>query len=455
MKLHIKKTFNNVIDEFDPTSFIYVTGTAMASSLLHTFPFPAYWLRVCSYIMFALGVLIFFYFHIIGTLQLLKYIRTRNIKGFFNKQFMNFDTNVFWGIYIIAFTGLINYLIQLSENELLHLKSGKGMIIFIYVLWWLDLSAALFVTWGITFINWRIACNPSGLGKHANCKQKILSDNFKSSLFLSVIPIVVVAASGGLLAGSKLFLETVNRNNQLLIIVITLLLWTHVFTFVIVVLALFYLNLYINKLPPANAVFSLFIVLGPLGMGGFGILLITKNIQTYVNIHYPLSAQSQVTLTLEDVTKIAVPWAFRIVGLVFSLLELTTGFFFTIISVLSVLSYIRISNKANRSTIVPLYQYHKGWWTLAFPCGSMALGVKEIYEQYNPYTPIDAIRIISVIYYGSSIVWCIVCLLGSLRYQILPFVFQIFGYDGTNLSLIKHKSKIQLYKSSLEKAGSD
>lgn len=419
------KTINKVVWHFEPFSFIMVMGTGMASDLMFSFAYPARWLRICSYIMFAIACLLFIFLQIFALIHMFYYSNKFSWSAYFNHYYRNLMHNVFWGTYPMGLVTIINFLTNLSQvKSIISGKTAENLMIFIYLLWWYDLVVSLFTAWFISFLIWQdyYYYTENYSDKYPIDididRQNLATKNLKSTLLLNVIPLVVVTASGALFTMTGLFTKTFNRNIQLLTIVICLLVWLHAILFVGILVSIFFWNLYVNKLPKMQQVFTMFLVLGPFGQGAFGILLITNNIKLYVEKYYPLTTN----LNESNLLIITIPWCFKIFGIICAFALLSMGYFFTIISFVSLVSYINTKEQNNKGKHITILHFHKGFWGMTFPMGTMALGSNEVYVQYNQYVPLGAFRVIAVIYSIISIVWVLICLAGSFYTKVLPYL---------------------------------
>ncbi|CCC71183.1 hypothetical protein NCAS_0G02960 [Naumovozyma castellii] len=409
---------HRVIRHFEPYLFVMVMGTGISADILYSFPYPAQWLKICSYIMFAIASLLFIFLQIFCIIHLIWYIKKKSFKEYYDFYFRNMSHNVFWGTYPMGIITLLNYLHNLAENELSHTAHSRRIMIFVYAIWWYDLFISLLIAWGITFLIWQSYYSKNDNDNTEDLLLTTASTNLKSVLILAVVPLVVAASSAGLFTMKDLFARTFNRNIQLLTLVITALLWLHALIFVFILITIYFWSLYVNKLPAMSQVFTLFLVLGPLGQGSFGILLLTDNIKVYVEKYYPQptgqNLQQAILLT-------AIPWSFKIIGLSLALALQSMGYFFTIICFVSICSYctteIQDDDTGKKSRI---YSFHKGFWAVTFPMGTMSLGSTEIHVQYEQFVPLSAFRVIGTIYAAVCILWTILCLLGTTYLYIWP-----------------------------------
>ncbi|KAH3901141.1 TDT family transporter SCDLUD_002623 [Saccharomycodes ludwigii] len=411
----------SLIDEFAPFWFVTVMGTGISSSILHEFPYPAKWLRICSYIMFAICCLLFLIFQTAVFLNMYRviYVKRLGVLKYVQRYFVSIPNNLFWGTYAMGFCTIINYMYILASNEASHsYKQSKNLIIAVYVLWWVDVTISLGTAWVITFLCWKYT------------HQDLLSKNLQSFLLLPIIPIVVVSSSSGQFTMSELFTQHFNRNIQLLTLVITALLWLHAIALVFLVLSVYFWNLYINGIPDIMRVFTCFLCIGPMGQGSYGVQLLSDNILKYIKKYHANTGDER-----EYLSVLAVGYSFKVFGLILALLLMSCGIFFTFYSFASIASYYNtiplfnsnLNTSANENRI---YHYHKGWWAMTFPLGTMALSTKEIWIQYDRVAPIGAFRVLSVIYSGLCVISTIFCLLGCLKIYVYQWI-KDYNYHTT------------------------
>ena len=416
------KTIQKVVWHFEPFSFVMVMGTGIASDILYTFPYPARWLRICSYILFAIACLLFIFLQAFALCHMFWYARQYSWHRYFNHYYRNLMHNVFWGTYPMGLVTIINFLTSLAQNrDAMSHGNGRRVMVLIYLLWWYDITVSMLTAWGISFLIWQDYYYTEDIANKypvGTDRQKIATQNLKSTLLMNVIPLVVGTACGALFTMTPLFADTFNRNIQMLTMTVCMLLWLHAILFVGILVTLFFWNLYVNKLPRVQQVFTMFLVLGPLGQGAFGILLMTDNVKRYVELYYPQPSLTQPLPDAAAVLTIAVPWCFKIAGLLIALALLGMGYFFTIISFVAIASYMRTRDAAQPS----VFRFHKGFWAMTFPMGTMALGSREVWDQYGQVAHIGAFRVISAIYSVICVLWVCLCLAGSAYTKGMPYV---------------------------------
>lgn len=411
-KKYVKMSmFNRFIGQFDPYNFIFNMGIGMSSDLLYEFPYPARWLRICSYIMFAINVLLFIFQQMMFLMHIVYFSRKYSKREYFNKYFRNVSKNVFWGTYPMGLVTIINYINNLAEHFYSQgrIVVAKRILRLVYVLWWYDIIVSVLIAWGVTFIIWQNYYFQDGLGPYRFKSEKMAAEHMKSVLLLAIIPMVVATSSISIFIMSDLSTLALTRNIQLLSMIIATLIWLHAIIFVFILIGIYFWSLYIFKIPPMSQVFTMFLVLGPMGQGAYGILLLTNNVNKYTQTYYTSTISNN---SNNNILLIAVPWCFKIMGLLISMALLSMGYFFTIITIVAIISYSRSKYPGVKGPgkTTRIYHYHQGFWGMTFPMGTMSLGSNEIFNQYNEFVPVGAFRVIGTIYAVVSVLWTLYCL---------------------------------------------
>lgn len=405
------------VKPFRPFFFIMVMGSGISSNILHSFPYEAHWLRICSYIMFGFTSSLFAVLQIVSVMNFIQFLRNECWSAYYTLYFKDLRHNVFWGTYPMGLATIINYIYLLASNELADTVHARRLIIAVYVLWWIDFAISLMTAWGISFIIWKKHYYKEEASSYGSNQARMMRENLQSVLLLPVIALVVASSSSGMFTMSSLFREAFNRNIQLMTLTVTALIWFQAILLVMFIISMYLWNLYVNKIPELKAIFTMFILIGPMGQGSLGCLLLSNNISIYITTCYPLVPTDSLD---SRIVKLSVAWAFKVFGILISLSLIASGIFFTIMSFVSAASYF---NTAASSGGGPkIHQFHIGWWAITFPLGTMALGTNEFFRQYNPYVPMGAFKVISCIYSVMCIGSTIWCLIGSLVLYFPQFI---------------------------------
>lgn len=426
-----------LVRNFEPFMFVMVMAFGITSALLYEYPYPGRWLKICSYITFAICALLFVAFQLMAVVHCIVYSRERGFGVYFDIYFRGLNHNATWGMYPIALFTMVNYMSSLANEEALGTKSERPLMVFSYALWWYGLLCSLFTAWMIPWLTWQRYYFPGGIKQDENPREKMVSSQLKTALVLPIVPLVVASSSSGDWIVSAAFENTFNRNTQLITFVVTLLSWFHAMPLVAVIVTIFIWNLYVNKLPAMGQVFSLFLIIGPLGQGSFGILRIAKDFQIYVDTYYSPNYPTNVeSLQRKALLIYMLPWMARIISFVLGIMLIALGFYFTFIAFVSIASYIKTTEASpnGNETELRLYHFHKGWFSMTFPMGTMALGTGELYAQYNDYMPLSAFRVISAIYAALCIIWTLACTLGTLYFSVLPAIQENMSHSASKSS---------------------
>lgn len=432
-----------IANHFDPFLFVMVMATGISANILHNFPYEARWLRYCSYPMFGLASLLFICLQLLQALHMILYIRRKSFKNYFDEYFRSTTHNVFWGTYPMGLITILNYIVALTNNEVKSLKIGRRLMMLVYVLWWYDVIVCLLCAWGISFLIWQRFNTSINGSDYRSLNEKVSRENLNCVLVLLIVPMFVASSSSSNFVMTDLFAALFDRNIQLMVLTITALIWLHALIFILIVITIVFWSLYVNKIPPMRQIFTMFLLLGPMGQASYGILLLTEDVRKYVAEYYPVPT----TVSDETILLLAIPWCFKIVGLLLALALLAMGYFFTVIGFLSLLSCCRRTAEIEQNgqlRVVRLYSFHRGWFAMTFPMGTMSLGSTFVWQHYNQFVPLLTFRVLGAIYGAICIIWTITCITGVLCTSILPRItpFGMFmNHDDSRTEMSTVNSK--------------
>ncbi|KAJ5493435.1 Sulfite efflux pump SSU1, partial [Penicillium diatomitis] len=288
-------------------------GTGIVSILLNTLPYNARWLYYLSIIVFVLNVVLF---TMILATTLLRYVLYPEI---FRVMLNHPVQSLFLGTFPMGLATLINMFCFVCVPSW-----GTGAAYFIWAIWIFDAVVSILVAIGIPFL---LTTNKSS------------SDlsSMTAAVLLPIVSCVVAAASGAIVA-------EVLPNAQLALatILASYVLWGIGVPFAFMVICVYLQRLIFHKLPPKAMLVSVFLPLGPLGQGGFGIQRLGKVSQKVfpqTNTFGPntgdifYSVGSMIGLLM---------WAFGLVWLTFAIATLL---------------------------VTKKFPFNMGWWALTFPLG--------------------------------------------------------------------------------------
>lgn len=156
---------------------------------------------------------------------------------------------------------------------------------------------------------------------------------------LPIVATIVAAASGGIVA------EVLpNPHHALWTIIVSYVLWGTGVPLAMAVLVIYFQRLTVHKLPPREVIVSVFLPLGPLGQGGFGIMQLGKVAShIFPETHTLAMAGSnagEILYVMGWLTAL-IMWGFGIVWLFFALASISRSKF----------------------------PFNMGWWGFTFPLG--------------------------------------------------------------------------------------
>lgn len=209
---------------------------------------------------------------------------------------------------------------------------GPGLIYVAWAIWWVDVLVSMATCISMPFIVMH--------------RHRPELHGITAALLLPIVPAVVAAASGGILA------EVIpNKNHAFATLITSYVLWGIGESFSACVLALYFHRLCIHSLPAREVIVSVFLPIGPLGQGGFGIQqlgLVAKKLLPHTTA-FPAAEASGFdageVLYVTGVLLALFMWGFSLVWLSFALVSLVT---------------------------THQFPFNMGWWGFTFPLGVLA-----------------------------------------------------------------------------------
>jgi tellurite resistance protein TehA-like permease len=238
--------WRKVVLNFTPSWFAATMGTGIASILLHNLPYNGDWLYWLSVIVFCLNVGLFCTFLAISIL------RYTMFRGLFMTMIRHPVQSLFCGTFPMGLATIVNMVVFVCVEHW-----GPWAVTLAWTLWWIDVVIAVATCMWLPFVIMHI--HRSELSK------------MTAAWLLPIVATIVAAASGGIVA------EVLpNPQHQVWTVVVSYVLWGTGFPLAMVVLVVYFLRLTIHRLPPREVIVSVFLPLGPLGQGSFGIMQLGK-----------------------------------------------------------------------------------------------------------------------------------------------------------------------------------
>lgn len=326
--LHRKnqKGLRRVILNFTPSWLSVTMGTGIVSILLHNLPYNGRWLYWISVVIFCFNILLFVVFLLISL------ARYSLFKGIWNAMIRHPVQSLFLGTFPMGFATIINMICLVCVPPW-----GQWAAIMAWAFWWIDVVLALATNMYLPFMI---------MHKH----DQSLS-NMTAVWLLPIVATIVAAASGGIVA-------SVLENNQhaLWTIIVSYILWGCGVPLAMFVLVMYFHRLTIHKLPPRELIVSVFLPLGPLGQGAFGIMQLGKEAMRVFPLTTSLPAlevPSGAVLYILGFILALIMWGFGLVWLFFALCSITRSRF----------------------------PFNMGWWGFTFPLGVYTVATTTIAQE--------------------------------------------------------------------------
>ncbi|KAI0022827.1 putative C4-dicarboxylate transporter/malic acid transport protein [Xylariomycetidae sp. FL0641] len=238
---HVKEKrargWRRVVRNFTPSWFAVNMGTGIVSILFHSLPYTEYWLSYIAWGFFGLNVILFCIFLILSILRYILYPQIWIVMIKHPAQ------SLFLGCFPMA---IINMMVLACKPW------GDWVIWWAWGLWWLDVAISLATCLLVPFI--------------VSYKHRPALHQTSAAMLLPVVPAVVASASGGIIAEAL-----PNERDQITTLLVSYCLWGLGECFTGVILALYFHRITIHSMPAKEVIVSVFLPMGPLGQGGFGI----------------------------------------------------------------------------------------------------------------------------------------------------------------------------------------
>ncbi|KAL1964832.1 hypothetical protein VTN77DRAFT_6334 [Rasamsonia byssochlamydoides] len=314
--------WRRIVRHFTPSWFSVTMGTGIVSILLNTLPYNDPWLYWISIVIFALNVLLFAAACLV---TLLRYILYPSI---FMSMIRHPVQSMFIGTFPMGFATIIN------------------MFCFVCVPAWGD-WARNFV-WGMWIVD-AVVSVITALSLPALLMIHMAEMQLSSMTAIWLLPIVscIVAAASGAIVADVL----PNPQHALWTIIASYILWGIGVPMALMVMVIYFQRLTLHKLPPKAVIVSVFLPLGPLGQGGFGIMKLGAAAQTIFPQTHTLEGPAGSIFYAVGLLVGLILWAFGLVWLFFASAS--------------------IAHTRN-------FPFNIGWWGFTFPLGVFATSTCQL-----------------------------------------------------------------------------
>lgn len=239
--------WRRVVRNFSPAWFVTTMGTGIVAVILRSVPWQGSWLHWLSIIVFAFNTVLFF---LAVAISVLRYSIWPEI---WKVMIEDPNNSLFLGTVPMGFATLINMWVQVCVSAW-----GVWAAYFAFAIWVLDCIVAVVVTVSLGVL--------------------LMSSSYQRSLdsitAAQLLPIAATIVAAGV--GSEIASVMPEPQLALGVILTSYALWGMATPMAFVVLTIYFHRLALYKMPSREVIVSVFLPLGPLGFGGFGILNLGK-----------------------------------------------------------------------------------------------------------------------------------------------------------------------------------
>ncbi|KAH8803693.1 malate permease [Xylogone sp. PMI_703] len=329
-------TFCGEVKNFSPRVFTITIGTGISSILLYDMAIHDNWLYWLSVTVFCLNVVLFSLFTCVLLLRYILYPETRNIVDRYYTEIL------FFGAYSMSLGTIINMIVFVCVPAW-----GHPWPTIAWALWIFNATVAIVISFTLPFIGMN---HPT---------EGVLQEMTAVYLF-PFLATVVAAGTGSIVS------DVLPSHHALWTLLVSYMIWGMGVPFAMIILVIYYQRLAIYKLPPKESVVTAFIPVGPLGLGGFGILQLGKvAMKVFPQTHtlHPLAGD---VLYVVGFLVAIIMWGFGMIWLLFAILT---------------------------AYKLRPFPFNMSWWSCIFPLGVYATSTKLLGQEL----PSKFFQILSII----------------------------------------------------------
>ena len=230
---------------FTPSWFSVTMGTGILSTLLHTSPHKFEGEATIGTVLYFINIAIFFAFTVISV------ARYAIFPWVFGRMLRHPSQSLFLGTIPIGLATIVNATVIIAVP-----RYGAWAVDLCWALWWVDVALTVLSIFALPLVMFH--CH------------KMTLDTMTAIWLLPIIPGVVCAASGGMVA------SVLSEDRALLTLFVSYVLWGIGMTLSLLVMALYFHRLAIYDVPNPEVVVSAFLPLGPCGQGAFGLIQLSR-----------------------------------------------------------------------------------------------------------------------------------------------------------------------------------
>ncbi|KAF2873669.1 voltage-dependent anion channel [Massariosphaeria phaeospora] len=328
-------------------------GTGIVSILFHSFStlYPSHQaaLHILSLAFFLLNILIFSVILLITALRYFLYPATWDLMLRHPVQ------SLFLGTLPMGFSTIVNMFCLVYVP-----KWGGASVQIAWAMWWVDVVVSVACCFGLPF---------QMMTKHQN-----RHETMTAAWLLPIVAPIVAAASGAVVAS-----VLPNPQHALWTIITSYVLWGMGIPLACVVIVIYFHRLAVHKLPPQEVIVSVFLPIGPLGQGAYGIMALgNMSLKVFPETQALHQAAGEMLFVFGFIVALIL-WGFGLVWLFFALASISRSKF----------------------------PFNMGWWGFTFPTGVFAMATLTLGQEL----PSAFFRILGTAF-GTSVIllWLLVAI---------------------------------------------
>ncbi|KAI0630203.1 voltage-dependent anion channel [Trametes polyzona] len=335
---HARKPLKDCIRHFTPSWFAAIMGTGSIAILFLNSPYArdSTTIHVFTYIFFFLNLALFILFNVF---TIARYTIWPDI---WTMMIHHPIQSLYVGTYPMGGATLLNVAVgQIYARDGF---GGKGFLYTMWGLWWLDVMISFGCAFEIVHI--------------MKTRHKHALERMTAVWLLPVVTLIVISSTGGIIADS---LSKHSPHHALLTLTVSLVLVSMGVGLAMMILTMYLLRLIIHGVPPSSEVLSVFIPLGPMGQGGYSILLLGQGFREVLPLNYGNSH----VLHQQNVADIVSVICLAVALVLWSLA--TMWMIYAVLAVIEVLQKTR-------------FPFTQTFWGLIFPNGVYANLTIQLYR---------------------------------------------------------------------------
>ncbi|KAI0341913.1 hypothetical protein BDW22DRAFT_1357999 [Trametopsis cervina] len=249
------KSLKDCLRHFTPAWFAVIMGTGAISILFHNYPYPTRTLYIFTFIIFFLNLVLFIIFNI---LTIARYVIFPDIWSIMIRHPVQ---SLYLGCYPMGGSTLINIGVSLIYQQ--YGFGGKPFLYFLWAMWWLEVGLSFLCVFPLVHI--------------MKTRQDHTLSRMTAIWLLPIVTFVVASSTGGVIAPALL---PFSRYHALITLTLSAYMVFVGLAFAFMILSIYFLRLITYGLPQGASVISVFIPLGPMGQGGYAILLLGQGFRS-------------------------------------------------------------------------------------------------------------------------------------------------------------------------------